>query len=120
MSSSFLVPSFRHDDSAYTREQLTEIFIHEILHRFAGFHENNPGIREYWDAFRAEYADEPAVTQNHVVIYAFLEIILAELYGLQKLQDFIRPSSAGYVRAVAIVKEKGAQELAGQFRGFLR
>ncbi|MDB5225798.1 MAG: hypothetical protein JWL87_750 [Candidatus Adlerbacteria bacterium] len=120
MSSPFLMPAFRRDGSSYTKDQFIEIFIHEILHRFAGFPENRIGIKDYWDYVRAEYAAEAPVTQSHIIIYAFLELILTELYGAQKTQEMINPNDPNYQRAVAIVKKEGAQKLTEQFRSFLK
>jgi hypothetical protein len=119
MSSPFLVPAFRKDGTPYTRDQLIQTLIHEVLHRFT-FDENNPGIPDYWRVIRAEYSDESPVTQNHIFVYALLDIVLTELYGQEQLGDFIQPWDSDYKRAVEIVAQKGAQNLLDQFRNFLK
>lgn len=120
MSSPFLVPAFRKDGSSYTKEQCTEMLIHEILHRLIGNAENNPGIVDYWKMVRTEYANEPITTQNHILVYAYLEAILTELYGAEQLLNFINPQHPDYRRAVQIVAEKGAGKLIGHFRECLK
>ncbi len=116
MSHPFLMPAFARDGASYSREKVIETLVHETLHRFLS--ENIPGGEEY-GALLNEFADEHVITKNHIFIYAFLEIILGELYGTERLKDFIAPHSLEYKRALDIVAAKGASALVSQFHAFI-
>ncbi len=116
MSYPFLIPALGRDSVPYSREKTLEVLVHESLHRFLS--ENIVGGEEY-AILLGEYAEESVVTRNHIFIYAFLEIILGELYGKNSLNKFINPQSAEYKRAVEIVAEKGAQNIVSKFRNFI-
>jgi hypothetical protein len=120
MSSPLLIPVVRRDGAVYTREERIQTLIHEVLHRFLQRDENNQGISDHKNAIRTEYAAESEVTQNHITLYAFLEIILSELLGGDKVSEYIAPNNLDYKRALEIVKEKGAQALIERFRSFLK
>lgn len=119
MSSPFLVPAFKKVGVPFTRNQLIEMFIHETTHRFVGNSENNVGLIDYWKAVREEYANESSTTQNHIIVYALLSVVLRELFGDESLKDFINPNDPDYKRAVEIVAEKGAENLVKQFKNYL-
>jgi hypothetical protein len=120
MSSPLLIPVVRRDGTVYTREQRIQTLIHEALHRFLQREENNPGIPDHRNAICAEYAAESEVTQNHITLYAFLGVILSEISGGEQVGEYIAPNNIGYLRALEIVKEKGADKLIEQFRSFLK
>ncbi|HYF13231.1 MAG TPA: hypothetical protein VD928_02970 [Candidatus Paceibacterota bacterium] len=120
MSSPFLIPAFRKTGEPYSEDKLIEIFIHEIAHRLVGNQNNNAGIHEYWGAIRQEYKNESHITQNHVLVYALVIAVITDVFGDEKVPDMVNPGSPDYIRAVEIVKEKGARALIEQFRSYLK
>jgi len=122
MSSPLIMPIIGRNGKKFTADEFIEIVIHEIIHRFVGDLENNGNIEKYWKTIREEYKDETILTQNHIIVYAVLEIVLSELFGKDKLKDFINsenPKHPEYQRAVATVAKKGARNLVKQFRGIV-
>jgi hypothetical protein len=101
-------------------DDFVETVIHELVHRFVGDKENNEGIENYWAAIREEYKDESIVTQNHIVVYAVLDLVLEQLFGAERAVDFMQPKNPEYRRAVDIVEEKGSQHLINQFRTHIK
>ena len=99
-----------------TDDEFVETLIHEVIHRFIGDFENNKNIEKYWKKITKEYKNETILTQDHILVYAILETVLLKLFGKERLKDFINPWQPEYQRAVAIVAEKGAQNLIKQFR----
>jgi hypothetical protein len=119
MSNPLIMPIIGRGGKKFTDNEFIEIVIHEVIHRFIGDSENNANIEKYWKTIREEYKNETIRTQNHILVYAVLEIVLSELFGKEKLKDFINsdnPKHPEYQRAVAIVVEKGAENLIKQFR----
>ncbi|MCL5733798.1 MAG: hypothetical protein M1334_04070 [Patescibacteria group bacterium] len=116
MSKPLIMPIVGIDGKKFSDNEFIETAIHEVIHRFVGDVENNANIRKYWQTIREEYKDEAILTKHHIIVYAVLEIVLSELFGKQKLKDFINPKPLEYQRAVAIVDEKGAEILVKQFR----
>lgn len=119
MSNPLMMPIIGRDGKVFTDDEFIETAIHEVIHRFVGDSENNPGIKNYWEAIREEYANKSTLTQNHIIIYAVLEAALAKLFGKEKLKNFMHPQHPNYQRAIMIVSEKGAENLIKQFREFL-
>lgn len=119
MSNPLMMPIMNFKGKIFTDDEFTEIVIHEIAHRFVGDLENNPGLENYWNMIRKEYANESILTQNHIIIYALLDIILMEIFGKERLKNFIHPKNYDYEKAVAIVSEKRAENLINEFRGYL-
>jgi len=118
MSSPLMRPILGKSGKVFTDDIFLEAAIHEVVHRFVD-PENNPGINNYWEAIRKEYANESELTQDHIIVYAVLVIVLEKVFGSERLKDFMHPKHPDYQRAVAIVKEKGAQNLIKQFRDYL-
>lgn len=88
MSTPFIMPIVRRGEIKVTKDQFIETIIHEIIHRFigcvvdvVGIVENNRDVKKYWKIISKEYKDETVLTQNHVLVYAVLEIALLELFG---------------------------------------
>ena len=120
MSNPLIMPIMGKNGNVFNNDQFIETVIHEIIHRFVGDSENNTGIENYWEAIRKEYANESTLTQNHIIIYALLEIVLAELFEKERLKDFMRPIHPDYKRAVFIASQKGPENLIKQFRSYLK
>lgn len=120
MSNPLIMPIVGRSGKVFTDDEFIETAIHEVIHRFVGDSENNAGIEKYWESIRNEYEKESTLTQNHIMVYAVLEIVLSGLFGKDKLKDFIHPKYPDYQRAVAIVAENGAHNLVKQFRDFLK
>lgn len=120
MSNPLIMPIVGRGGKVFVDDEFIETAIHEVIHRFVGDSENNVGIERYWETIRKEYEKESTLTQNHIMIYAVLEIVLSELFGEERLKGFIHPKHPDYKRAVAIVAEKGAKNLVKQFRDFLK
>lgn len=116
MSNPLIVPIVGRGGKKFTDDEFIETAIHEVIHRFVGDSENNTNIEKYWGAVRKDYEKENTLTQNHIIIYAVLEIVLSELFGKERLENFIHPKHPEYQRAVVIVAEKGAQNLIKQFQ----
>ncbi len=119
MSNPLIMPIVGRNGKIFTNDEFIETAVHEVIHRFVGDSENNAGIKNYWEAIRKEYEKESILTQNHTIIYAILEIVLTELFGKERLKDFIHPKHPDYQHAIAIVSENGAQNLVKQFRDYL-
>ncbi len=120
MSNPLIMPITGKSGKIFTDDEFTEIAIHEVIHRFVGDSGNNSGIENYWEVIRKEYANESTLTQNHIIIYAVLEIILVELFGKERLKYFMHIKHPDYQRAITIVSEKEAQNLIKQFREYLK
>lgn len=120
MSNPLIMPIVDRGGKKFADNEFIETAIHEVIHRFVGDLENNTNIEKYWETIRKEYKKESVLTQNHIMIYAVLEIVLFELFGKERLKDFINPKHPEYQRAVAIVTEKGAGNLVKQFRDIVR
>jgi len=120
MSSPLIIPIMNKSGRIFTDDEFSEIVIHEIIHRFVNDSRNNIGIEDYWNAIRKEYVNESILVQNHIIIYASLEIVLIGLFGKERLKDFMNPKHPDYRRAIDIVIEKGAQNLIKQFRNYLK
>ena len=116
MSNPLIMPIVGRGGKKFNDNEFIETAIHEVIHRFVGDSQNNANIENYWATIRKEYENESTLTQNHIIIYVVLEIVLLELFGKERLKDFINPKHPDYQRAVAIVAEKGAQNLIKQFR----
>lgn len=93
-----------------SRDKKTELIIHEILHNFVSGHEN------YWGMVRGKYGDESIKTQNHIIIYALLEKLLADILPDVDLKDLIADSWKDYHRALEIVRETGPDKIIAEFR----
>jgi len=122
MSNPLIMPIVGRRGKRFTDNKFIEIVIHEVIHRFIGDPENNTNIKNYWKMVREEYKHETILTQNHILLYAVLEVVLSELFGKEKLKDFINsdnPKHPEYQRAVAIVAKKGAENLIKQFRNIV-
>ncbi len=122
MSNPLIMPIVSRGGKKFTDNEFIKIVIHEVIHRFIGDSENNANIEKYWKTIREEYKEETILTQNHILVYAVLEIVLSELFGKDRLKDFINfenPKHPEYQRAVIIVSEKSAENLIKQFRNIV-
>ncbi len=122
MSNPLIMPIVSRGGKKFTDNEFIKIVIHEVIHRFIGDSENNANIEKYWKTIREEYKEETILTQNHILVYAVLEIVLSGLFGKDRLKDFINsenPKHPEYQRAVIIVSEKSAENLIKQFRNIV-
>ena len=106
------------DGNEFSNNEFVETVIHEVIHRYVGDTENNPGIEAYWETVRVQFKDEDVITQNHIIVYATLHTAIERLFGTGRTAD-IKPEKTGYRRAADIVVEKGAQTFIKQFRDHL-
>lgn len=120
MSHPLLMPITGGDGKRYSDDECLETIIHEIIHRFVGQSESNEGIAAYWQVIREEYTDETRTTQNHIIVYALLEKILAEVVGRDSLEGFMKPPHPEYQKAAQIAKQKGEVHVIQQFRNFIK
>ena len=119
MSNPLMMPIINFEGKTYSDDEFIEIVIHEIIHRFVGDYENNPGLKDYWNAIRKNYSQESVLTQNHIIVYALLNKVLSGLFGKERLKDFMNLKHPDYKRAVEMVLEKGAESLIKEFRSYL-
>lgn len=120
MSNPLIMPIMNFKGDIYNDDEFAETIIHEVAHRFVGDSETNPQIKKYWQMIKKTYSNESILTQNHVIIYALLEIMLSELFDKERLKDFIKPKNPDYEKAVSIVSEKGAENLVEEFRNYIK
>lgn len=116
MSKPLVMPVMRRDGALATDDQCMETVIHELCHRYAGDAEETPRLAAYWSHVNEAYASETVSARNHVIVYALMRIVMAELYGQERVAEFLRPMDPEYRRAVEIVGERGAEDLVQEFR----
>jgi len=108
MSTPFIMPILSRDGKR-TDEHFIDTTIHELLHIFVSRSDT------YFEFVRNKYKDEPILTQNHIIIYAFLEKIYKDLFDSRPL-DYSRDGlSEDYQRAVDIVKEQGSENIIEEY-----
>jgi hypothetical protein len=113
MSTPFLMPVMGRGNSVRSDESFTQTLIHELLHIFLSTDNQN-----YWEFVREKYAKEDILVQNHILIYAMLHELYAQLFE-QVPPDFTKDElPEGYMRAVEIVKEFGAKTLIEEYYDF--
>lgn len=117
MSLPFLLPVLG-PGGIRSAEATVAIIIHELIHVFVG-QEDHDGLKEYWQTVRHEYQDESITTQNHLIVYAVLDIALTEIFGKEKVSDLIKTNNSEYQRAITIVLEKGAESIIADFQKFI-
>lgn len=97
-------------------DKRTELVIHEVLHRFVGDREAVPRVGKYWQQVREKWSDESRLTQNHIIIYALLIQILADLLPDADVKDLIHKEADNYFRALEIAREVGPVAIIEEFR----
>lgn len=120
MSYPLIMPIARKNGEVIADDKFIRTAIHEIIHRLVADPENNAGVKEYWRAIKQEYAVESILTQNHIIVYAVLGKVLGEVFGKEKANGLMHSKTPDYERAIAIVAEKGAENLIEQFREYLK
>jgi hypothetical protein len=120
MSKPLMIPIIGKGDRKFTVNDFTELIIHELIHRFVGDVENNPGITSYWQQIRQEYSGESIKTQNHIIVYAVLEETISQLFDEESISSYINPPNQEYQVAVDIMRQKGRHALIQQFQSFLK
>lgn len=115
MSTPLLIPTVRKigENSA---EQFIELLVHELTHIFAASRDENPRVGKYWQEIREKYKDEPVLVQNHLIVYAVVEIILAEIFGKKKMRELIKVEDKDYQRSIELTDELGPNELIEEFK----
>lgn len=93
-----------------SEDKKTELLIHEILHNFVS------GRKNYWSIIREKYNGESKKTQNHIIIYALLERILANILPDTDVKDLISEGWDDYYRALEIAREEDPDEIIAEFR----
>lgn len=108
MSTPFIMPILGRDGER-TDEQFIDTMIHELLHIFVS------GQKNYFKFVREKYENESVSTQNHIIIYAFLEKIFKDLFNSKPLDYSRTDMPEGYNRAIEIVKEVDSENLIEEY-----
>jgi hypothetical protein len=115
MSTPLLIPTIR-KRGENSGEQFIELLVHELTHIFAASREENPRIEKYWQEIREKHKDEPVLVQNHLIVYAVVEIILTEIFGKEKMIELIKVEDKDYQRSIELTDELGPEKLIEQFK----
>jgi len=108
MSTPFLIP-IMNKNKERSDEKFIDTMIHEILHIFVS------GANKYFDMVRDKYSKELVLTQNHIIIYAFLEKIYLDMFTSKPVDFDAIGLPEGYSRAIEIVKEQGYESLIEEY-----
>jgi hypothetical protein len=108
MSTPFLMPIMR-KDKIRSDEMFIDTMIHELFHIFVS------GAGKYFELVRDKYSQELVLTQNHIIIYAFLEKIYLDLFSSKPLDYSVNDLPEGYKIAVEITKEQGYENLIQEY-----
>lgn len=98
-----------------SRKQI-ELILHEILHVIIGNSQENKDLKKYWNEVGEKYPEESKTTQNHIIIYAVLTKLLAEIIPDTDIKDLISADWTDYHRALEIAREEGPDEVIVEFR----
>ena len=112
MSTPFLMPIMS-KNKLRSDEIFIDVMIHEILHIFVS------GATKYFDMVRDKYSKELVLTQNHIIIYAFLEKVYFDLFNSKPFYFDSNDLKEGYSRAIEIVKERGYESLMQDYYSLL-
>lgn len=119
MSTPLLIPLSGKKDS-YTDDQFIELIIHELSHIFAAGTQENPRLKNYWKTIRESYKDEPILVQNHLIVYAVVEIVLTELFGKEKMKELIKVESPDYQRSIELTEELDPEKIIDEFKSLTK
>ena len=100
-------------------EKRKELIIHEILHLYVSIKTDKVTTKPYWDMIAQKYANESKRTQNHIIIYALLEKLLAEFVPDFDVKNAIHPEAEDYFRALKIARQADAGAVIAEFREFV-
>lgn len=109
-STPLILPIMNRNGEYVSNQRFVEMIIHELLHIYLTT--NN---KSYWEYATKKYANEAPVTQNHILLYAFLYKIYNDAWEKEPL-DFGRDNlSVGYARAIQIVREEGYEHILSEY-----
>jgi len=111
MSTPFIIPIMA-EDGLRTNENLIGLVVHELSHKFASTEKSE----KYWQEINSKYKEEPVKTQNHIIVYAIIEIVLSEIFGKDRMRELIKANSPDYQKAIEIVDDVGPEDLIKEFR----
>ena len=123
MSNPLIMPIMKSEGKVLSNDQFIEIIIHELIHRFiqGKFSKRiHPGAKKYWNMIGEKYKEENILIQHHILVYAILKEILEDVFGKDKLKDFLKPKHPDYQRALRIAQEKDPTSLIEEFRTYIR
>lgn len=118
MSTPLILPVASIDGAG--NDKRIELIIHEILHLFVGDREAVPEAINYWKMVREKWVDESILTQNHIIIYALLTVMLNDLIPDVDVKDLIHEEATNYHRALEIAREEGVDQIIEEFHSFAR
>jgi hypothetical protein len=111
MSTPFLMPVLNKKGERRSDEMFIQTMIHELLHIFV-----TTNTKRYWGEVQSIYAEEEAICQNHIIVYAMLYEVYQQLFNKEPI-DFSRDNlSLGYLRAIELVKQHGHTKLIDEYR----
>lgn len=119
MSTPLLIPVM-HKEAVYSKEEFVTLMIHELVHIFTGGRNDHNGLKNYWDTIREKYKQESILVQNHLIVYATLQIIVKELFGKEMTQKLIRAKDPDYTRSIDLTNELGREYIIQEFRELSR
>lgn len=120
MSYPLIISTTKKNGKKLSGDEFIEIIIHEIIHRFVADKENNKNIEKYWKTIREEYKKESKLTQNHIIVYALLKVILPEILSKEKSKSLLNPKHPDYQKALKIVNKKGEDIIIKQFKNIIQ
>ncbi len=120
MSVPLIIPITVDQGRFLTETDFLNICIHELTHRFILPREDIPQIRGYWDALKERYATESRDTQNHILVYALLKLVLPTFIGEECWQACQKIDLPDYQRAFDIMEERGAEDCLREFTDHLK
>ncbi len=121
ISTPLMLGLYPKEGECYPDAELLEVIVHELLHRFiqSPRWEKHPQ-KEYWDYIKKEaYPDLLLATQNHILLYAVLEKLRPLIFTPEQIDQInislAQPLKPGYIEAINMVKEKGADFFIKEF-----
>lgn len=120
MSVPLIIPITVDQGRFLTETDFLNICIHELTHRFILPREDIPQIRGYWNALQERYATESRDTQNHILVYALLKLVLPTFIGEECWQACQKIEPPDYQRAFDIMEERGAEDCLREFTDHLK
>ncbi len=120
MSAPLMMPMVGPNEKEFSDDDFIETVIHEIAHNYVNDWRKYPNTEKYWEYVREHYKEESISTQNHIVIYAILTLVLEEAFGKEKMNDFLKPPDEDYEKALMIARKEGAENILTKYKKFLQ
>lgn len=121
MSRPFILVTHDQKGRPISKEDFLHTCIHEIIHRYISENQRtDERIQAYWKMVAEEYPQETQITRVHILVYAFLAIVLPEFCGESTWVACQQITNPSYIRALELMKTKGAQACVTAFNGDIR